>query len=63
MAALRSLQGQSFDHAWQFQQALAAASPQWQARPKAATNKIWNKELSSKLSFLYRVFRTDEQDE
>jgi PiT family inorganic phosphate transporter len=63
MAALRSLQGQSFDHAWQFQQALVAASPQWQARPKAATNKIWNKELSSKLSFLYRVFRTDEQDE
>jgi PiT family inorganic phosphate transporter len=63
LAALRTLDGRSFDHAWQFHQALAAASPQWQLRPRATTNKIWNKELSSKLSFLEHVFRKDEQDE
>lgn len=63
MAALRSLQGRSFEHAWQFQQALAEASAQWQLRPKTTANKIWNKELNSKLSYLYRVFRVDEADE
>jgi len=60
VSALRSLEGKSFDHAWQFQQALADVSSQWAYRPKATTNKIWNKELSSKLSVLYRVFRVDE---
>ena len=63
LVALRSLEGRNFEHAWQFQQALAEASTQWQLRPKATTNKIWNKELESKLSFLYRVFRVDEKDE
>ena len=63
MGALRSLQGRTFEHAWQFQQALAEASPHWQVRPKTPANKIWNKELNSKLSYLYRVFRVDEADE
>lgn len=62
LEAVRTLEGQSFDYAWQFHQALAKASPQWQLRPQATTNKIWNKELNSKLSFLYRVFKKDEKD-
>jgi PiT family inorganic phosphate transporter len=63
IAALRSLQGRGFDHTWQLEKALAEASPQWQMRPEALTNKIWNKDLASKLSVLHRVFRMDETDE
>jgi len=62
LTALRSLEGRSFEHAWQFHQALAEVSPDWEYRPRATTNKIWNKDLSSKLSFLYRVFKMDKTD-
>jgi len=63
LAALRSLQGRRFDHTWQMERALAEASPAWRPRPRALTNKAWNKELESKLSVLDRVFRVDKTDE
>jgi PiT family inorganic phosphate transporter len=62
MAALRSLSGQRYEHAWQFHQALADASDEWRKRPSATVNKIWNKERSKKLSYLDRLFREDERD-
>lgn len=63
MAALRSLSGQRYEYAWQFHQALADASDEWRKRPPSTVNKIWNKELTKKLSFLDRVFRQDERDD
>lgn len=60
MAALRSLVGQRYEHAWQFHRALAEASDEWRKRPAATVNKIWNKELTKKLSFLDRVFMEDD---
>ena len=60
LAAVKSLAGREYSHAWQFQQALAEASPSWRLRPGATVNKIWNKELKQKMSYLERVFRVDE---
>jgi PiT family inorganic phosphate transporter len=62
MAALRSLAGQRYEHAWQFHQALAFASDEWRPRPPSTANKIWNKERSKKLSYLDRIFREDTRD-
>jgi len=62
VAALRTLTGREFVRAWQFHQALAEASESWRARPPATVNKLWNKDLIKKLSFLGRVFRMDESD-
>ena len=63
LAALRSLQGHSFEHFWQMEKALREASPAWNSRPGTTRNKPWNKELSSKLSYLERIFRLDEKDD
>ena len=62
MSALRALSGQRYEYAWQFHRALAERSQDWTARPPATVNKIWNKELKKKLSFLDRVFREQEGD-
>ena len=62
VAALRTLSGRQFERAWQFHQALVAASDEWRERPPATANKIWNKDLEKKLSFLDRMFRRDETD-
>ena len=62
MFALRALSGQRYEYAWQFHRALAERSQDWTARPPATVNKIWNKELKKKLSFLDRVFRKHERD-
>ena len=59
MAALQSLAGREFEHAWQFHRALADQSAEWRLRPAATVNKIWNKELEKKLEFLERIFQVD----
>ena len=61
--ALESLVGRSFSHEWEFRRALEESSPRWRALPATTVNKSWNRELSSKLSFLCRVCRVDEGDE
>ncbi len=63
LAALRLLEGRSFEHFWQMEKALREASPAWKSRPGTTRNKPWNKELSSKLSYLERIFRLDEKDD
>lgn len=62
-AALESLMGREFTHEWQLKQALEQASPRWRARESTTVNKNWNRELSNKLSFLYRVCRLDAGDD
>ncbi len=59
MTALRQLDGTSFDHAWEFHQALAAATPAWRKRPDELANRQWNKELNSQLSMLLHVCRVN----
>ena len=57
LEALRSLTGQRFEHAWQFNQALADASPEWRLKPHATVYKQANKELEKKLDYLGGLFR------
>jgi PiT family inorganic phosphate transporter len=59
---LHSLRGQTFVHAWQLEQALAASTEQWRPRPDATVNKLWNRELKEKLSYLVRVLQGDITD-
>ena len=61
MNAVRQIDGTSFEHAWQFHQALAAVSESWETRPKELANKKWNKEMNSQLSLLLRVCRVDQR--
>jgi PiT family inorganic phosphate transporter len=59
LAALRSLEGRSFEHFWQLEKALAHASPAWRPRPPARANKAWNADVASKLAYVSRLFRVD----
>ena len=63
MNALRLIEGATFEHAWQFHQALAEASVSWKKRPDELANRKWNKELKSQLSLLLRVCRKDQRPE
>jgi inorganic phosphate transporter, PiT family len=57
--ALRTLNGQRFDHLWRFNAALANASDEWKLKPDATVNKQTNKELKKKLVYLGRLFKVD----
>jgi len=61
MDGLQAVDGIRFDHAWQFQQALATTSPHWQMRAESVTNKKWNKTLKNQLSVLLRLSRMDHR--
>jgi len=64
LGALYKLDGRHFERAWQFRQALAAASPAWRLRPEdGLANEKWNKELKNQLSLLLRVCRVDQRRE
>jgi len=56
LAAIRSLAGRRFDHAWQLHDALARASALWRLRSEAPLNREWNRELRQKRAYLERVF-------
>jgi len=58
--ALRSLKGLRFDHFWRLKLALANASDEWKLQPDTTVNKLTNKELKKKLSYLGRLFKVDE---
>ncbi len=57
LEALRSLQGQHFDHLWRLKLALAEASDEWRLKPETTVNKQINKELKKKLAYLGRLFK------
>ncbi len=57
--AVRSLQGQHFDHHWRLNAALAKASDEWKLKPNATVYKLTNKELKKKLAYLGRLFQVE----
>jgi PiT family inorganic phosphate transporter len=61
-AALTQLRGRRFRHAWQLDDALAALSKQWRAKPSTIQNKLFNKELRAKLKRLHHSFATELPD-
>jgi len=61
MRALRSLAGRRFDHAWQFHDALAHASPLWCLRGDTPLNRAWNQAVRQKRDHLEHQFRQEPQ--
>ncbi len=59
LAALRTLNGQRFNHLWRFNAALANTSEEWKLKPDTTVNKLTNKEMKKKLAYLGRLFKMD----
>ena len=56
MQSLEMLDGKTFRHKWQFEEALAGLSPMWKTKPSSPFNKEYNRELKAKFRFLYNRF-------
>lgn len=63
VAAVWSLSGRTYERAWVMRSDLAAASPEWRARPATTLNRLHNKELEDKLGYLEQVFRSRPLEE
>jgi hypothetical protein len=63
LQGVRKLSGRSYDRIWALRRDLAAASPEWTARPRTKLNRIYNKELDQKFAFLEQAFRILPEDE
>ena len=57
--ALASLEGQRFQHHWQLEQALAAASPSWRPLPGTAATSSHNKALARQLAYVESVLKVE----
>lgn len=60
LGALERLQGRAFNYKWQVAGALAAESDSWAFREKNKLNKVYNGQLSERLSRVLDVFHQDE---
>ncbi len=56
--ALQQLEGRSFDHEWQLEQALQRASEDWIPKSFEKRNKLYNKELRQARHALFRILET-----
>jgi PiT family inorganic phosphate transporter len=68
ITALEALSGRSFDHRWQFHEALAEGDPSWRLRENNKVNKPFNKHLTERLGYVDGLFhvtgdRPDEEAE
>jgi len=63
LRGLRTLSGRSYVRRWELRRDLMATSREWRPLPPALINKIYNKELGQKLSFLDQALRTDAKVE
>lgn len=54
--AISKLKGEYFDYKWQLAEKLAQQSQTWQLKSENSTNKVFNKKLSSQLSFVQNHF-------
>lgn len=53
---VEKLDGRIFTHKWQFEEALAEATPEWQLKKD---DKKYNEDLKNKLAFIYKLFHAD----
>ena len=56
LQSVELLDGKTFRHKWQFEEALADLNPIWKTKPPFPDNKNYNRELRRKLRFLYNRF-------
>ena len=60
--AVTALEGRTFDHKWQLQEALAARAPEWRMLPSIKINKSLNKHLGEQLGYIYAEFQVEHAD-
>ena len=58
---LDSLSGKSFAYKWQLSDALSRDSDQWKLLEQITVNKVYNKQINSRLDFVYRTFSVIER--
>tara|TARA_B100000959_G_scaffold3529_2_gene3853 strand:+ start:1915 stop:3408 length:1494 start_codon:yes stop_codon:yes gene_type:complete len=58
---LDSLSGKSFAYKWQLSDALSRDSDQWKLLEQTTVNKVYNKQINSRLDFVYRTFSVIER--
>jgi PiT family inorganic phosphate transporter len=56
IAAVKQLEGQSFQHVWILSERLASMTPAWKSLPKSKVNKGFNKHLKNQFAVVQRLF-------
>jgi PiT family inorganic phosphate transporter len=59
--ALKDIEGKSFQHKWEFHEALEKKTQEWSFLSNTRENKSYNKYLEVQLNYLYNVFRIQQK--
>ena len=57
METLKQLKGEKYKFNWQLGNALKEKSKEWEIRGGGLKNKLKDREIKSKLAYLYRLFK------
>jgi PiT family inorganic phosphate transporter len=57
--ALKALEGRTFQHKWQFHEALGEQSDEWKSRPETPLNKAYNAKQEELLDYIFRTFHDE----
>jgi len=58
IAAVKQLDGRTYNHAWELAADLEKTSPEWKLLPRTIVNKLDNKQRLGKLAFVTNLFST-----
>ena len=61
LETLRKLEGEEYNYSWQLGNALAQKDKEWKLQGGGLKNKLKDREIKSKLSYLYRLFKEKEK--
>ena len=61
LEALQQLEGQNYKFPWQLGDALGAISEEWKLREGGLKNKLHDRKIKQKLTYLYRIFQEREK--
>ena len=61
LETLRKLEGEKYNFSWQLGDALAQKDKEWKLQGGGLKNKLKDREIKSKLAYLYRLFKEKEK--
>ncbi len=61
LETLRKLEGEKYNFSWQLGNALAQKDKEWKLQGGGLKNKLKDREIKSKLAYLYRLFKEKEK--
>ena len=61
LKTLRKLEGEKYNFSWQLANALAQKDKEWKLQGGGLKNKLKDREIKSKLAYLYRLFKEKEK--